>query len=135
MNRSLYKDKVPPDFEKELTQKIIGAAMEVHKELGPGLLENVYQVCLAREFALQKLAFAQEQVLPIIYKGFQVENQYRADFIVENKVVVELKAVEGVLPVHEAQLLTYMRLANCRVGLLLNFNVAVLKHGVTRRVL
>jgi GxxExxY protein len=122
-------------IEQELTGKIIGAAIEVHRALGPGLLESAYQACLAREFTLRKLAFEQEVPLPIIYKGVTLTPAYRADFIVAKKVIVELKAVSALAPIHEAQLLTYMKLSGCRVGLLVNFNVPVLKNGIIRRVL
>jgi GxxExxY protein len=122
-------------YEKELTEQIIGAAIEVHRSLGPGLLESAYQACLAHELGLRKLSFECERSLPVKYKGVQLDCGYRLDFLVEDKVVVELKAVESVLPVHEAQLLTYLKLTGCRVGLLINFNVPVLKDGITRRVL
>ena len=122
-------------YEKELTSKIIGAAIEVHKALGPGLLESAYQSCLATELTLRHIPFEREKPLPVNYKGELVECGYRLDFLVEGKVVVELKAVDGIHPVHEAQLLTYLKLTGCRVGLLINFNVPVLKDGITRRVL
>src|SRR5262245_40347828 len=121
-------------FEEQLTEKIIGAAMEVHKALGPGLLESVYQTCLAREFALQDISFEQEKVLPVDYKGIRLETGLRMDFVVAEKVVVELKAVERLLPIHEAQLLTYLKLSGYQVGLLINFNVVLLKNGILRRV-
>ena len=122
-------------YEKNLTGQIIGAAIEVHRALGPGLLESVYQACLAREFSLRNLPFEQEKPLPVEYKGVRVDCGYRLDFIVAGKVVVELKAVDAIRPVHEAQLLTYLKLTGCRVGLLINFNVPVLKDGIKRRVL
>jgi GxxExxY protein len=121
--------------EKELTDQIIGALIEVHRTLGPGLLEAAYQSCVASEFALQEIPFEQERPLPLEYKGVHVDCGYRLDFVVAGKVVVELKAVEALLPVHEAQLLTYMKLTGCKVGLLINFNVSVLKHGIKRMVL
>jgi len=122
-------------YEKELTSQIIGAAIEVHKALGPGLLESAYQACLARELSLRRVPFEREKPLPVEYKGVQLNCGYRLDFLVNDKVVVELKAVEHVHPVHEAQLLTYLMLSGCRVGLLINFNVPVLKDGIVRRVL
>ncbi|GAB4429864.1 MAG: GxxExxY protein [Anaerolineae bacterium] len=122
-------------YEKELTGQIIGAAIEVHRELGPGLLESAYQTCLAQELKLRNLKFEKEKPLPVSYKGCQLDCGYRLDFLVEGKVVVELKAVEAIQPVHEAQLLTYLKLTRCRVGLLINFNVPVLKKGIIRRVL
>jgi GxxExxY protein len=122
-------------YEGELTDRIIGAAIEVHRALGPGLLESAYQACLAREFTLQDIAYERERALPVRYKGIQLDNGYQLDFLVEGKVVVELKAVKTLHPIHEAQLLTDLRLTGCRVGLLINFNVPVLKEGIKRRVL
>ncbi|HOU13618.1 MAG TPA: GxxExxY protein [Anaerolineae bacterium] len=122
-------------YEKALTENIIGAAIEVHRTLGPGLLESAYQACLAREFAPRGLAFEQEKPIPVTYKDVKLDCGYRVDFIVNAKVVVELKAVEQMRPVYEAQLLTYLRLTGCKVGLLINFNVPVLTNGVVRRVL
>ena len=119
----------------ELTGQIIGAAIEVHRALGPGLLESAYQACLARELSLRDVSFEREKPLPVEYKGLQLDCGYRLDFLVEDRVVLELKAVGRLLPVHEAQLLTYLKLTGCRVGLLINFNVAVLKEGIVRRVL
>jgi GxxExxY protein len=121
--------------EEALTREIIGAAIEVHRELGPGLLESAYRSCLARELSLRGLPFEQEKPLPVEYKGVRLECGYRLDFVVDGKVVVELKAVDEIHPVHEAQLLTYLKLTGCRVGLLLNLNVPVLRDGITRRVL
>ncbi|HLF88820.1 MAG TPA: GxxExxY protein [Anaerolineales bacterium] len=121
-------------FEEKLTEKMIGAAIEVHKALGPGLLESVYQTCLAREFALQGITFEQEKALPVEYKGVRLESGLRMDFVVAEKVVVELKAVERLLPIHEAQLLTYLKLSGYQIGLLINFNVVLLKDGLVRRV-
>ena len=121
--------------EEELTERIIGALIEVHRTLGPGLLESAYQACSAREFSLRQMLFEQEKTLPVEYKGVRVDCGYRLDFIVAEKVIVELKTVESLLPVHEAQLLTYLRLTGCKVGLLVNFNVQVLKRGIKRMVL
>ncbi|MEJ5310833.1 MAG: GxxExxY protein [Anaerolineae bacterium] len=122
-------------YEKALTENIIGAAIEVHRALGPGLLESVYQACLAREFSLRGLTFEQEKPIPVTYKDVNLDCGYRVDFLVNGKVVVELKAVEQMHPVYEAQLLTYLKLTGCKVGLLINFNVSVLKDGIVRRVL
>jgi GxxExxY protein len=122
-------------LEKELTEQIIAAAIEVHRALGPGLLESIYQLCLAQELRLRGLSFEQEKVIALDYKGIHIDTGYRLDFIIQNKVVLELKAVESTLPVHEAQLLTYLKVTGCKVGLLINFNVPVLKLGITRRVL
>ena len=124
-----------PLFEKELTDKIIGAAIEVHKILGPGLLESAYQVCMEHESALRNLPFERLVDLPLSYKGIDLDTGYVIDLIYDRRVIVELKAVERVMPVHEAQLLTYMKLTSIRVGLLINFNVPVLKDGIYRRVL
>ena len=121
-------------LEKGLTGKIIGAAIEVHRHLGPGLLESIYQACLAREFVLRNIAFEQEKSLPVEYKGMQLDCNYRLDFVVEKKIVVELKATNEMTTVNEAQVLTYLKLTGCRVGLLINFNVPVLKNGLTRLV-
>ena len=118
-----------------LTKEIIGAAIEVHRYLGPGLLESAYQRCLARELQLRDIAFRYEWPLPIDYKGWRVKCGYRVDLLVADTVVVETKSVETIAPVHEAQLLTYMRLGGWKVGLLINFNVLVLKNGIRRRVL
>jgi GxxExxY protein len=121
--------------EKELTEAVIGAMIEVHKHLGPGLLESAYHQCLCHELALRGLSFEREKPLPVIYKGTKLDCGYRIDLIVEGKLIVDLKAIDALAPIHEAQLLTHMRLANVRVGLLANFNVKVLKDGLMRRVL
>lgn len=124
-----------PLLEKELTDKIIGAAIEVHKVPGPGLLESAYQVCMEHESTLRNIPFQQLVDLPLNYKGIGLQAGYVIDLVYDKRVIVELKAVERVLPVHEAQLLTYMKLTGIRVGLLINFNVPVLKDGIYRRVL
>jgi GxxExxY protein len=126
---------VLPLLEKDLTDKIIGAAIEVHKILGPGLLESAYQVCMEHESALRNIPFERLVDLPLNYKGVALDAGYQIDLVYDKRVVVELKAVEHIIPVHEAQLLTYMRLTGIRVGLLINFNVPVLKDGIYRRVL
>lgn len=122
-------------LEKDLTEKIIRAAIEVHKTLGPGLLESTFEKCLSKEFEIILLAFRSQVELPINYKGIKIDAGYRIDMIVEDKVIIELKTVERLLPIHEAQLLTYMKLTGIRVGLLINFNVPVLKDGIKRMVL
>jgi GxxExxY protein len=124
-----------PLLEKDLTDKIIGAAIEVHKVLGPGLLESAYQVCMEHESKLRNIAFENLVDLPLNYKGINLDAGYVIDLVYDKLVIVELKAVERVIPVHEAQLLTYMRLTGIRVGLLINFNVPALKDGIYRRVL
>ncbi len=120
---------------QEITDKIIGAAIEVHRVLGPGLLESAYEECLCHELELRGLAFQRQVQLPVRYKEVLLNCGYRLDLVVAEAVVVELKAVERLEPVHEAQLLTYLRLSQLRVGLLINFNVALLKQGIVRRVL
>jgi GxxExxY protein len=117
-----------------LTEAVIGAAIEVHRELGPGLLESVYQKCMETEFGLRGIAFVSQSPLPAIYKGVQVGDDLKLDLVVPKLLVVELKAVERLLPVHEAQLLTYLKLTKIHVGLLINFNVPVLKNGLKRMV-
>ena len=117
----------------QLTEKIIGAAIIVHKELGPGLLESVYQNCLLVELELSGLRVEKEVKLPVVYRGRQVtEDGFRLDLLVEDKIIIELKSVEKVQPVHAKQLLTYLRLAKKPLGLLINFNVPILKDGITR---
>ena len=117
------------------TERIIGAALSVHKELGPGLLESAYSACLAHELHRVGVRFETQVRLPLRYRNIHVDAGYRLDFIVENTVVLELKAVEQVLPVHRAQLLSYLRLSGLSVGLLLNFNVVHLRYGIHRMVL
>lgn len=118
----------------ELTHRIIGAAMEVHTALGPGLLESAYQVCLLHELTIRGLSVEAEQSLPLVYKGLQIGAGYRIDLIVEQQIIVELKSIERIEPIHEAQLLSYLRLSGCHVGLLINFNVRHLKSGIRRMV-
>lgn len=121
--------------DDSLTHRIIGLAMRVHTRLGPGLLENAYERCLCHEFDQNALPYARQVDLPLDYDGVLLDCGYRADVIVNNEVVLELKSVEHILPLHEAQLLTYLRLSQCHVGLLLNFNTLSLKDGIRRRVL
>jgi len=118
----------------ELSRLVIGAAIEVHKTLGPGLLESAYEECLCYELGLSKLAFERQKSMPVEYKGIEIDCGYRADIVVEDKLVLELKACEKILPVHKAQLLTYLKLASIKHGLLMNFNVSVLKDGITRLI-
>jgi GxxExxY protein len=117
-----------------LTEKIIGAAIEVHRELGPGLLESAYEAALAHELWLRQIQFERQKEMPVRYKGFLIEVGYRLDLLVENQVIVELKAVTEMHPIFEAQLITYLRLSGHRVGLLINFNVPRLKDGLIRRI-
>ncbi len=120
---------------EELSHEIRGAAIEVHKELGPGLLESAYEQCLCRELGLRNLAFKRQVPLPVTYKGIKIDCGYRVDLLVEDNVVLELKSIEALLPVHEAQLLTYLRLSGKKLGFLMNFNVALMKDGIVRLVL
>jgi GxxExxY protein len=122
-------------LEEQTTEAIIGAAIEVHRELGPGLLESAYEECFCHELHLRALNFQRQVELPVVYKGLKLDCGYRLDVIVENLVVVELKAIEQILPIHQAQLITYLKLTGKKVGLLINFNVAILKNGIVRRVL
>jgi GxxExxY protein len=124
-----------PEESRALTETIIGAAIEVHRALGPGLLESAYAECLCHELSLRNIPFRREVDLPIQYKGLKLDCGYRIDLIVADQVLLELKSTKEITPVHEAQLLTYLKLSSLRVGLLLNFNVAVLRDGITRRVL
>jgi GxxExxY protein len=122
-------------FHEELTEQIISAAIEVHKEIGPGLLESAYETCLSREFSIRNLEFHCQHPLPVSYKGIVLDCGYRLDFVVADSVVLEIKSVDELAPIHEAQLLTYLRLSKKKVGLLINFNVPLLKDGIKRRVL
>jgi GxxExxY protein len=119
----------------QITHDVIGAAIEVHRQLGPGLLESAYRECLTKEFILRGIPFEREKAVPVEYKGVLLDAGYRLDFLIAGCVVVEIKAIEALAPVHEAQLLTYLRLGGWRLGLLINFNVAVLKSGIRRRIL
>ena len=118
-----------------LTHAVIGAAIEVHRELGPGLLESVYEECLCTEMTLRGLDFGRQVRLPVVYKGRVIDLDFRLDIYFPGRLVIELKAVDALCPVHEAQLLTYLRLSKTHVGLLINFNVPVLKDGIKRMVL
>jgi GxxExxY protein len=123
------------DGKDPRTSPIIGAAIEVHRNLGPGLLESAYEECLCHELHLRGLDCKRQVPLPLLYKGLKLECGYKIDLIVRDQVVLELKAVERLLPIHEAQLLTYLKLTGKRVGLLINFNVPLLTQGIIRRVL
>lgn len=117
-----------------ITEKIIGSAINVHRELGPGLLESAYEACLVHELAGAGLKVEQQKTLPVIYQNVKLDCGYRLDLLVENEVIVEIKAVEKLISVHSAQLLSYLKLSGCRVGLLINFNVEMLKTGIKRVV-
>jgi GxxExxY protein len=116
----------------ELTGQVIGAAIEVHKFLGPGLLESAYEKCLCHELSLRKIDHQTQIEIPIIYKGVNLDCGYRIDILIPNKLIVELKACDGLLPIHEAQILTYLKLTDIKYGLLINFNLPVLKDGIKR---
>ena len=118
----------------EITEAVIGAAIEVHRSLGPGLLESAYEVCLARELELRRVRYARQVPVPLAYKGVQLDCGYVLDLLVEGLVIVELKTVEKLLPIHQAQLLTYLRLTNSPVGLLINFKETTLLRGLKRMV-
>jgi GxxExxY protein len=118
----------------ELTERVIGACIEIHRSLGPGLLESTYEECLCHELSLAGINFERQKPLPVHYKGVNLDCGYRLDLVVEQKLVIELKAVESLLPIHEAQLLTYLKLSGLTLGLLINFNVPVLKSGIKRIV-
>jgi len=117
-----------------LSSKIIGAAIEVHKALGPGLLESAYEECLCFELNLQGLSFEKQKPLAVIYKGTKLDCGYRLDVVVENSIILELKSCEKIEPIHKAQLLTYLKLAKLNLGLILNFNTAVMRDGLVRVV-
>jgi GxxExxY protein len=121
--------------EADLTSEIIAAAICVHRELGPGLLESAYQVSMCHELTLRDVPFRSQLELPVEYKGVRLDCRYRIDLLVDNRVLVELKSVERILSVHEAQLITYLRMSGIHVGLLINFNVPVLRQGIVRRIL
>ena len=125
----------PEDRLNNLTEQIIGAAIEVHKTLGPGLLESAYEECLSHELFLRKIPFQRQHPLPIVYKGVDLDCGYRIDLLVAGAIVVEIKAVSEIEPIHEAQIMTYLRLGGWRLGLLINFNVPLLKNGIRRRIL
>ncbi|MCP4418254.1 MAG: GxxExxY protein [Chloroflexi bacterium] len=118
--------------ENPLSKEIIGAAIEVHRQLGPGLLESAYEECLAHEFGLRQILFERQKAVPVVYKDTRLDCGYRLDFLVGGLVIVELKAVLGLAPIHEAQVITYLKLTNLKLGLLLNFNVKLMKRGIKR---
>ena len=121
--------------DNEITHEIIGAAIEVHKLLGPGLLESAYEACLCHEFAIRKIAFQKQKPIPLVYKKIKLDCGFRLDLLVESRVVVELKSVDALAPIHEAIMLTYLRLSGHKLGLLINFNVSILKEGVRRFIM
>ena len=129
-----HKDTKDTKRSDELSKHIIGAAIEVHRNLGPGLLESAYEECLCYELALNNILFERQKPLPVTYKGVHLNCGYRLDIVVEKLVIIELKTVEHIEPIHEAQLLTYLKLSDLWLGLLINFNVPVLKEGIYRIV-
>ena len=120
--------------ENELSNKIIGSAIEVHRHLGPGLLESSYEACLCRELDICGLSFERQKPLGLVYKGTKVDCVYKLDVVVDGLVILELKSVDQIVPIYEAQLLTYLKLTDIKLGILINFNVAVLKDGIKRIV-
>jgi GxxExxY protein len=120
--------------EADLSNRVILAAIEVHRHLGPGLLESAYSACLCRELASLEITFDKEKVLPVTYKGLKLDCGYRMDLVVEDRLVLELKCVDRILPIHEAQLLTYLKISGLKVGLILNFNCKLMKEGIKRMV-
>jgi len=125
---------VDPNAYNDITGPTLAAAIEVHRVLGPGLLESTYMPCFQYELSVRNIRFVTQQPVPVVYKELALDTIYRVDLIVEGQVVVEVKAVAAVLPVHQAQTLTYMRLARCPIGLLINFNVPKLMDGVKRLI-
>lgn len=122
------------NWYNSLTKRIISCAIEVHKELGPGLMESVYEVCLKKVMSEAGLEVKTQAILPVIFKGIKMDKEFVIDILVENEIILELKSVEVILPVHEAQLVTYLKLSGKKPGLLINFNVALLKTGIRRRI-
>ena len=129
-----HKDTKNTKRSDELSNLIIGSAIEVHRILGPGLLESAYEECLCHELTLKRISFERQKSLPVTYKGVHLDCGYRMDLLVEKLVIVELKTVEHIEPIHEAQLLTYLKISDLWLGLLINFNVPVLKEGICRIV-
>ncbi len=138
MSRLTTETTENTELEKEVnkvTEAVIGCAIEVHRELGPGLLESAYETCLCRELAISKMAFECQRPIPLVYKGVRLDCGYRADLVVAKSVLVEVKAVDQLNTIHDAQLLSYLKLSGLKVGLLINFNVRVLIHGIRRKVI
>lgn len=125
--------EVIKDLEK-FAKEIVDSSIQVHKEMGPGLLESVYQQCLLKELQLRSIIVSEQVPIPLVYKGYKLSKEYVIDILVEGEIILELKAVEIILPVHEAQLISYLKLANKRMGFLLNFNVPLMKNGLKRFV-
>ncbi len=117
-----------------LSKDIIDSVYTVHKEMGPGLLESIYELCLLKEFNIRKIECKSQFSIPLLYKGFELSKDFRIDILVKNEIILELKAVETVLPVHKAQLISYLKLSNKKLGFLINFNVPIIKEGISRIV-
>lgn len=124
-----------PQSTEQLSSEVVDAAIKVHRTLGPGLLKSVYEICLCHELALRGIPFARQVELPVCYDGIRLEAGLRIDILVQDRLVIELKTVEKILPIHEAQLLTYLKLSQHRLGLLLNFNVPLMKNGIKRLII
>jgi len=122
----------PTEEENGLTGKMIGAAIDVHRILGPGLLESAYEACLVYELRLRKLKVESQKAIPVFYKDVMLDCGYRVDLVIDDQVIVEIKSVTGIAAIHEAQLMSYLKLSNCRYGLLINFNVKLLREGIRR---
>ncbi len=122
------------DRLNELSKIIVDASYHVHREMGPGLLESVYEFCLFKELSLRNIKVENQVVIPLVYKGFELSKEFRIDILVENEIILELKSVESILPVHSAQIISYLKLADKRLGFLLNFNVPTIKEGIKRFV-
>jgi GxxExxY protein len=118
-----------------LTDVVIGSAIEVHRALGPGLLESTYEMCLCRELDIRQISFERQKPVPVVYKGIKLDCGYRADVVVDGRLLVEIKSVDALAAIHDAQLLSYLKLGGWKIGLLINFNVQLLKWGIRRRVL
>ena len=129
---SLENTELTEKEENGLTGKIIGAAIDVHRVLGPGLLESAYETCLVYELRLRKLKVESQKAMPVFYKDVMLDCGYRVDLVVEDQVIVEIKSVAGIATIHEAQLMSYLKLSDCKYGLLINFNVKLLREGIRR---
>jgi GxxExxY protein len=125
---------MPHVSDNQLAHAVIGAAIAVHRALGPGLLESVYEECLACELAERRIPFERQKPVPVVYRNLKLDAGYRLDFLIAGRIVLEIKAIEAVAPIHEAIMLTYLRLSGCRLGFLMNFHVPVLKDGIRRFV-
>jgi GxxExxY protein len=128
----LHTEILEKEESSSLTGKIIGASIEIHRTLGPGLLESAYEACLVYELGLRKLKVENQKSMPLFYKDVVLECGYRADLVIENQIIVEIKSVSALTPIHEAQLLSYLKISNCKLGLLINFNEKTLKNGIRR---